>query len=266
VLPTGGEHRGVGAALHRHRRVHPGQAHPGQQGGHAVARHCPPRPQSARRAGPAAGPRGCVPHSSTNTSRAGSTPLSCLRHRARAGSSRSVAVRPFASTAAPRAEAARPGSAAARDRATGRRSPATSTPAMPAGRRRRRTPRRVQPACIGCAGQPGRQPGLQLLPHLRLRPVPLLGRRQAAVRPAAGQIPLHGPSDTPNRVAACGWVIPASTAATTRARRFIEYARTLNGIRPSTAYRQSTSRPLSVVESSVRGGRPERAPRPCPLT
>src|SRR5437763_5226415 len=38
-------------------------------------------------------------------------------------------------------------------------------------------------------------------------------------------------SDTPNRSAACRWVIPASTAATTRSRKSIEYARTPDGIR-----------------------------------
>jgi predicted transposase YbfD/YdcC len=42
----------------------------------------------------------CVPHSSTNTPRAGSTPPICARHSARAVSSRSVAVRLFASAAA----------------------------------------------------------------------------------------------------------------------------------------------------------------------
>jgi hypothetical protein len=33
-------------------------------------------------------------------------------------------------------------------------------------------------------------------------------------------------ADTPNQAAASGWVIPASTAATTRSHRSIEYART----------------------------------------
>src|SRR4051794_19809739 len=87
----------------------------------------------------------CVPHSSTNTSRAGSTPRICLRHSARASSSRSVALRLFASTAAPPAAAARPGCARLRAPVAGRRSPATSPTATPARRRRRETPRRARP-------------------------------------------------------------------------------------------------------------------------
>jgi hypothetical protein len=60
--------------------------------------------------------------------------------------------------------------------------------------------------------------------HLRLGPVPLLGRRQVAGHPPAAQMPLHGLQREPNRAAACDWVIPASTAATTRSRRSIEEA------------------------------------------
>src|SRR3954471_3226366 len=113
----------------------------------------------------------CVPHSSTNTSRAGSTPRICLRHSARASSSRSVALRLFASTAAPPAAAARPGCARLRAPVAGRRSPATSPTATPARRRRRETPRRARPgwhprrppagpaarpAAAGAASAPGR--------------------------------------------------------------------------------------------------------------
>src|SRR3954453_10698368 len=42
-------------------------------------------------------------------------------------------------------------------------------------------------------------------------------------------------SDTPNRSAACDWGSPASTAATTRSRKSIEYALTPGDILPPTA-------------------------------
>ncbi len=189
----GGEHRGVGAALTVIAGLMPARLTPA---GRVVTgprlRDTAPR---ARRPRAARALRRvievCVPHSSTNTNRAGSTPPSCARHRVRAVSSRSVAVRLVASPAA------RPGSAAPRARAAGRRSPATSTPATPAGRRRRRTPPRARQRGIGRGGQPSGQPGLQLPPHRRHRPVPLFGRRQAAGRPAAGQVALHGPQRHP---------------------------------------------------------------------
>src|SRR3954447_1811380 len=113
----------------------------------------------------------CVPHSSTNTSRAGSTPRICLRHSARASSSRSVALRLLLQRPAPPAAAARPGCARLRAPVAGRRSPATSPTATPARRRRRETPRRARPgwhprrppagpaarpAAAGAASAPGR--------------------------------------------------------------------------------------------------------------
>ena len=46
-----------------------------------------------------------------------------------------------------------------------------------------------------------------------------VARRRARYRPTVL-------TDTPNTAAACSWLIPPSTAATTRSRRSIEYART----------------------------------------
>src|SRR3712207_2793773 len=97
--------------------------------------------------------------------------------------------------------------------------------------------------------QPVGQPGLQLPPHRRLPAVPLDGRRQLPVARRRARYRSTVRSDTPNRAAACAWVSPASTAATIRSRRSIEYARTPGGIVPPTGLRQPISTSLSVRDA-----------------
>src|SRR4051794_19510548 len=105
-------------------------------------------------------------------------------------------------------------------------------------RRRHRPPPRGEKrrGVLGQGGirgglQPGRQPGLQLPALPGFPAVPLRGRRQAARRPSPvarrrARYRSTVRSDTPNRSAARDWLIPASTAATIRSRKSIEYART----------------------------------------